>query len=376
MLDSRFGGDVEAVREALLTWFDKHKRDLPWRRVDDPYAVWISEVMLQQTRVDVVIPYYRRWIERFPDPWALARADLDDVLGVWTGLGYYARARNAHRAAQIVCAVHDGVVPSTVVELRKLPGVGEYTAGAVASIAFDHAVPAVDGNVRRVIARLFDWPDPSVATLRETVGELVDPVRPGDFNQALMDFGALVCSPRTPSCDGCPTAGMCLARASGTVLERPIKKKRKPVPVHTWAVLVAVSQRRYRLVVRRPLEGLLGGLWEFPAVRLETPDDDPRSLIIQRASCRIRSNARQPANARRPSAGPGRSTAQPPVELPTVTHRFTHLQARYRPFLIEVEEEWEEAGGRWVSPEELGDLALPVAQQRIAETESVHTSGL
>ena len=369
-LPSRAEGDVATVREALLAWFDTHKRELPWRRSADPYAVWISEVMLQQTRVDVVIPYYRRWMERFPNLGALASADLDDILRVWRGLGYYARARNAHRAARMVRDLHGGVLPSTVVELRSLPGVGEYTAGAVASIAYGEPTPAIDGNARRVVARLFDWPDPSAATLREVVGEMVDPARPGDFNQAMMELGALVCTPRTPSCGVCPMARTCISRASGTVMERPIQKKRKPVRVLSWAVLVAVSPRGHRLVVRRPPEGLLGGLWEFPAVSLDPPEADPEPLVLRRAEYPRRASASAPPEAAPgPAAricGDGSTQGTGPVALPPVTHRFTHFEAVYRPFLVEVDEEWEESRGCWVSAEELGDMPLPVAQQRIA----------
>ena len=198
--------DNALLRERLLAFYDERKRDLPWRRTRDPYRIWVSEVMLQQTRVDTVIPYYRRWLERFPTVLALADADEEAVLGSWKGLGYYSRARNLHRAAQVVRDGHDGQVPSDPKDLRALPGVGEYTAGAVASIAFDLPEPVVDGNVRRVLARLHDLADPTPAQLRALTTELLDRARPGDFNQGLLELGATVCTPRAPKCGSCPWA--------------------------------------------------------------------------------------------------------------------------------------------------------------------------
>ena len=260
---------MDAIHPRLLAWFDAHKRELPWRGVGDPYAVWISEVMLQQTRAGTVVPYYRRWMRRFPDVDALADADLEEVLRVWRGLGYYARARNAHRCARRVRDEWGGVFPRSAAELGTLPGIGPYTAAAVASIAFGEAVPAVDGNVRRVVARLFDLPDPSPAKARDLAGSLMDTARPGDFNEAMMELGATVCTPRSPSCGACPVAAGCRALAAGTVAERPARRTRRAGPTRTWDVRVAVSPRGRTLVVRRPPDGLLGGMWEFPAVEVD-----------------------------------------------------------------------------------------------------------
>lgn len=206
---------------ALLRHYDVHRRDLPWRDRADPYAVWVSEIMLQQTRVETARPYYERWLERFPDLDALADAEIDDVLRAWQGLGYYARARNLHRAARMVRERYHGAIPADPAELRRLPGVGAYTAGAVASIAFGAATPAVDGNVRRVVARLHDLEDPTAAQLQTLAVELVPADRPGDFNQALMEIGATVCTPRAPDCDACP--GGCWA-ASGSSPTRPRRR--------------------------------------------------------------------------------------------------------------------------------------------------------
>ena len=346
---------MEAIHERLLAWFDAHKRDLPWRGVGDPYAVWISEVMLQQTRAGSVVPYYRRWMERFPDVGTLADADLEEVLRLWRGLGYYARARNAHECARQVRDGHGGAFPSSAARLRALPGIGPYTAAAVASIAFGEAVPAVDGNVRRVVARLFELPDPSLAEVRDRAAGLMDTARPGDFNEAMMELGAIVCTPRSPSCGTCPLAAGCGARAAGTVAERPLRRRRGPVPTRTWGVLVAVSPQGRTLVVRRPPEGLLGGMWEFPAVEGEGVVD-VRTQVKGRVE---RVADARPMRVAEPAAGAV-------AELAPVTHRFSHFTAVYRPCRVEVAGEWGEAAGRWVTPSELADLALPVAQQRIA----------
>lgn len=361
---------MEAIHERLLAWFDTHKRDLPWRGVDDPYAVWISEVMLQQTRVGSVVPYYRRWMERFPDVGALADADLEEVLRLWRGLGYYARARNAHRCARQVRDGCDGVFPPSAVGLRTLPGIGPYTAAAVASIAFGEAVVAVDGNVRRVVARLCDVPQPSLAEARDHAAGLMDRARPGDFNEAMMELGATVCTPRAPTCEACPLAAGCRARAAGTVAERPLRRRRRRVPTRTWDVLVAVSPRDRTLVVRRPPEGLLGGMWEFPAVEVED-GADARIPVAERVGRPALTAAGGTEGAVRAAAARPMQVAERAagtvVELPPVTHRFSHFTAVYRPRRVEVAAEWGEAAGRWVTPSELADLALPVAQQRIAD---------
>jgi len=198
--------------------------------------------MLQQTRVEAVIPYYRRWLARFPDWPSLAGATDDEVLLAWKGLGYYGRARNLHRTAQVVCERFGGRPPRDPRELRSLPGVGEYTAGAVASIAFGRKVPAVDGNVRRVLSRLLDVGDPTPARLRDEATRLIDPDRPGDFNEALMELGATICTPRSPRCDACPVADECGALAAGTVAERPLRRVRRRVPRVEYAVAVVVAE--------------------------------------------------------------------------------------------------------------------------------------
>jgi A/G-specific adenine glycosylase len=262
---------------ALLAWYARHARDLPWRGNPDPYAIWVSEIMLQQTRVESVIPYFQRWLDRFPDIAALARAPQQEVLALWEGLGYYSRARNMHRAAQIIMTECNGELPRDPQALGRLPGIGLYTAGAIASIAFGLDTPALDGNIRRVLARVFDVAEPvSSPAGKKRLWDLVTanlpPGKAGDYNQALMDLGAALCTPRAPDCAQCPLAGMCLSCAAGIQEERPVRASRAPIP--HYLVTAAVIQRDQQvLITQRPDNGLLGGLWEFPGGKLQ-PDED------------------------------------------------------------------------------------------------------
>ena len=258
------------IRTALLGWYDLQARDLPWRRTRDAYAIWVSEVMLQQTQVSVVLPYWTAFLQRFPDAEALARASLDEVLAAWRGLGYYARARNLHRAAQAVVERHHGRLPDDVEALRALPGFGRYTVGAVASIAFGRAVPLVDGNVARVLARLFGVEGARGDAAREKhlwalAGALVEGERPGDWNQALMELGATVCRPEQPTCLLCPLRSRCVALGSGKVTDIPAPKV---APARRALHLAVAAARRGDevLLVRRKGTGLFGGLWELPGV--------------------------------------------------------------------------------------------------------------
>lgn len=268
---------IRRVREPLLRWYDANRRDLPWRRTRDPYAIWISEAMLQQTRVETVIPYWERFLARFPDVERLANAELDDVYAVWTGLGYYSRARNLKRAAAMVVSDFGGELPDTAEELRRLAGIGRYTAGAVASIAFDREEPLVDGNVVRVFARLEDVrDDPSEKQVVERfwslAAELVRGPRPGDLNQALMELGATLCTPKRPACLACPIARHCKAHAHGVAEQLPRKAKRGAVRAMR-AVAVAVDRGGLVLAVRRPETGLMAGLWELPGGPLEAGEE-------------------------------------------------------------------------------------------------------
>jgi A/G-specific adenine glycosylase len=343
------------LRARLLAWYRANRRDLPWRaaagEAPDPYRVWLSEVMLQQTRVETVLRYYGRWLERFPTLQALADAPLDDVLKAWEGLGYYSRARNFHRAVREVVARHAGQVPRDPEAFRSLPGVGRYTAGAVTSIAFGQPQPVVDGNVRRVFARWRDHPDPSQAELWAMAMEMVAAGEsPGDLNQALMELGATVCTPRKPLCHRCPALGICQAQLHGTQEERPAPKKAKPLPHEDTAVAVVEHEGRL-LLVRRRHDVRLGGMWSFPYVVRHRGEDVGAAAV------------------RAAHEGLGMMVVAG-EEIGTVEHVFTHVRATYRA----VRCTW--AAGEpeplrydafaWVAPEELDAYALPVAQKRIA----------
>jgi A/G-specific adenine glycosylase len=336
------------LRDALLDWYRANRRDLPWRRLRDPYAVWISEAMLQQTRVETVIPYWERFLARFPDVGALAAAETDEVLRHWAGLGYYSRARNLHRAARIVASRHGARLPDTAEALRELPGVGRYTAGAVASIAFDRPEPVVDGNVARVLVRLHaireDPKRPAVAArLWELAGGLVRGPRPGDLNQALMELGALVCSPRAPRCGICPLRRRCAAHRAGEAEALPVRTRRaKPRAVEAVAALVV---RRGRvLAVRRPAPGLLGGLWELPGGELaprERPEAGLRRALLARTGLAVAGAARRGE----------------------VRHDFTHRRLRLHVFRCDTARGRVRLDGfdahRWLPPAALA--ALPQA---------------
>ncbi|MXX57040.1 MAG: A/G-specific adenine glycosylase, partial [Gemmatimonadetes bacterium] len=315
--------------------------------------------------VETVGPYYARWLQRFPDWDALAAAPLDDVLLAWEGLGYYSRARNLHRTARAVRERHGGELPADPAALRTLPGVGEYTAGAVASIAFGLPVPAVDGNVRRVLARLLDLARPTPAQLRREAARLLDPERPGDHNEAMMELGATICTPRAPRCGECPVAAWCAALAVGTVAKRPGRRPRRgPVPRVDYSTLVAIDPADRILLARRPEEGLLAGMWEFPSGEVcePAPDTVARSALQRLAifgACGRRAE-----------------------HLASVQHAFTHLRATYHPVVVR----FDRAGSRtlereteghaeplapapehaWIRSGETAGYALPVAQQKIA----------
>lgn len=278
----------DEITARLLAWWDSGHTELPWRRNRDPYAVWVAEVMLQQTQIATVIPYYERWMARFPTVEELAAAPLDDVLKLWEGLGYYSRARHLHAAAQIVAGKHAGRLPRTTSALMKLPGIGRYTAGAIASIAYDVAAPALDGNVIRVLSRLYDIDEDATQSSTRNLfwrlaEELLPATRPGDFNQALMELGQQVCAPQNPRCLICPLNELCLARQRGTQLERPVRPPRRRTP--HYDVVAAVIWRDGRpapdgtlLIARRPLGGLLGGLWEFPGGKVEPGESFAEAL--------------------------------------------------------------------------------------------------
>ena len=279
--------EPEPLRQRLIDWYASHHRRLPWRETSDPYAIWVSEVMLQQTQVATVIPYYRRFMARFPTVADLAAADLETVLKLWEGLGYYSRARNFHRAAGIVASRYEGTVPEDPEAFRALPGVGDYIAAAVLSIAFGRVLAVVDGNVKRVLARLLEIDTPvnhsgAHKIFKVHAERLISPQQPSVFNQAVMELGALVCRPKAPDCADCPLSDHCRSHRHGTTDLFPKRLAAKKIP-HRHQAIAVILKGKKMLVVQRPAEGFLGGLWEFPAVRAETTRTTPEAVAGQMA---------------------------------------------------------------------------------------------
>lgn len=349
--------DTEIPR-LLLDWYKKNKRDLPWRKTRDPYRIWVAEIMLQQTRVDTVIPYYERFLKRFPDVRALARARVDSVLKAWENLGYYSRARHLHEAARVVARRVGGKIPSEMENLRKLPGVGAYTAGAILSIAFGRRFAAVDGNVIRVIARLFAIEDPvDGSKAKDRIGaiaeRLVPASEPGHYNQALMDLGSGICTPRSPDCPACPLAAVCKARKKGIQEPIPVKKKSAAVPHREAAVAVIRNDRGEILLVKRPGRGLLGGLWSFPGGSLKKGEAPAAGL---------RRSLREELALK---AIPGR-------EMLSVEHEYSHFSITVHVFPCTIRRAIPDSGGdvqlRWVGTKGVSRLAVSRLEEKILKT--------
>jgi A/G-specific adenine glycosylase len=347
--DARGAAPDPALRRALLRWYDGHGRTLPWRGERDPYRVWLSEVMLQQTRVATATPYYHAFLERFPTLGSLARAREADVLTAWAGLGYYRRARQLREAARLVVREHGGQVPGAPADFARLPGVGRYTVGAVLSIAFDRALPALDGNVARVLSR---W-HALRAALREPRGAralwalaaaLVPARRPGDWNQALMELGATVCTPRAPRCGECPVSRWCRAFALGRVAAFPPVPARRAVERVRQAV--ALIERRGRVLVVRREGPLLAGLWEPPGVELAPRRSARRALDARLAGLGLR--------ARLASAGT------------TIRHAITHRDITAEVWRGELTDPLPRSARlRWVDPRDPG-IALTALAKKVA----------
>jgi A/G-specific adenine glycosylase len=266
----------------LIFWYENNARELPWRGILDPYGVWVSEIMLQQTQVETVIPYYVRWMKQFPTLKALSEASQQQVLSLWEGLGYYGRARNFQRAAQIVMTDWGGEIPHDPLKLLTLPGIGRYTAGAIASIAFNQDIPVLDGNVRRVLARHFNVEIPARSPAGEKLlwkiaGDHLPFGKAGSYNQALMDLGALICTPKLPTCPVCPLNGSCLAFINNLQQERPVQLKRRKVPHYVVTAAVIIRHPNF-LIAQRPENSLLGGLWEFPGGK-QVPDESLEACL-------------------------------------------------------------------------------------------------
>lgn len=275
---------IRNFQQALLTWFDSHARDLPWRQNSDPYRIWVSEIMLQQTRVTAVLDYYARFLVLFPSVTALARAKEPEVLAAWSGLGYYRRARMMHQAARVVVHEHHGIFPRTAEALRKLPGIGEYTSSAIASIAFGEPVAVVDGNVERVLLRVFpeaESPAPHAKWFRDRAANLLDIQRPGDFNQAMMELGATVCLPQRPLCLHCPVQPFCKTRGEH---QAPPPKKMRNRQIAYALLRRDRSATTQVLLQQRPLSSsLMPGMWELPEVEMRDDDHDRVELTLRHA---------------------------------------------------------------------------------------------
>ena len=347
---------IRQLRRRLLKWYDAHQRQMPWRDSRDPYAIWVSEIMLQQTRVAAATDYFNRWMAKFPTVVDLARAPLDDALKLWEGLGYYSRCRNLHKAANLVVAEFGSALPTTAKELLALPGIGRYTAAAIASIAFGQREAVLDGNVIRVLCRLAnDDRDPRASAVNEELWQraerLLSPKRPGDFNQAMMELGAMVCTPKSPSCvicpKKCPLTKLCAGYATGTAASLPTKAPKKIPPHYVIAAAVVIDSRGRVLIGRRKEGGMLAGLWEFPGGKAE-PGETPGQTA-----------ARETAE----EVGLDIEIVEP---IAVVEHAFSHFRITLHTFLarktsrrrakaIDVTEV------RWVAPAELAKFAFPKA---------------
>jgi A/G-specific adenine glycosylase len=337
------------LQRPLLDWFTANRRDLPWRRTRDPYAVWISEAMLQQTRVEVVVPYYERFLARLPDVRALAEAAEEEVLALWSGLGYYRRARSLRAAARRLVDDHGGVFPRTRSELLELPGVGPYTAGAILSIAFGLSEPLVDGNVARVLSRLFGLREPvgsgaSTRRLWALADDLVPARGAGDWNQALMELGATVCTSASPVCSACPLRASCVALREDAVSELPRRVARR-APVDVQLEVLVVRRGRAVLLVRRPERGRMAGLWELPTREVVDEGGEGAGLW------------------------PGAHVvlAQRGETLRPVKHSITHhrIRAEVRAATLDEAGPPETVESCWAAPEELRELALTGLSRKV-----------
>ena len=349
-----------AVPRRLLPWFAANRRDLPWRAAPrEPYAVWISEIMLQQTRVETVIPYFRRFMERFPSPAALAAAPLQDVLKAWEGLGYYTRARQLHKAAALLVARHGGELPASPEALSALPGLGPYTVAAVASFAFGIPLAVLDGNVIRVLARLFAFPGDTAAPatrarLRALAQDLLPPPpRAADANEAWMELGALVCLPRAPRCADCPMQAVCLALREGRPEAYPVKRRKmKPPHKIVGAAVILNGRNQIMIAQRRPEGGMLAGLWEFPGGKIQEGETMPQCI----------------ARELKEEMG---LTLEVGPELTVVHHAYTHftiaLHAHFARILSGRPRHIECAGHAWTTLDNIDQYPFSKADLKIIE---------
>ena len=361
---------IKDFRRNLLAWYDENKRDLPWRQNQDAYRVWISEIMLQQTRVDTVIPYYERFLNWFPTIKNLANAPEEKLLKAWEGLGYYSRVRNMQKAAQQIMENHGGVFPSSYEEISKLKGIGPYTAGAIASIAFGLAEPAVDGNVMRVLARLFevdyDIGIPSNRKIFQAMMEiLIDPDRPGDFNQALMDLGSDIESPVNPRPEESPVKAYSAAYLHGTMDRYPIKApKKKPVPVYLTAFIIKDHQGRY-LLEKNEREGLLSGFWHFPLIEVDSLSENLGQLSLLDGKKEVEDNPEILSFEQDYDMVIDWKARSYPIVQHVFSHRKWQVQLRYG--LVKGGELPTSESTVWLTPEEFSDYPFAKPQQKIWE---------
>ena len=345
----------------LIDWYREFRRDMPWRQTDNPYHIWLSEIMLQQTRVDQALPYYNRFVQRFPDAASLSSADLDEVLKLWEGLGYYSRARNLHKAARQIVEQHDGNFPTTYKDVVSLKGIGPYTAAAVMSIAYNHPLPVVDGNVMRVISRIYLIEDDIRLTrtqkmIEKTAAKLLDRQQPGDFNQAVMELGATICTPRSPSCHRCPLQNSCKAYRWDRTGDIPYKSPAKKRPHHQIAVGVIKDENNRMLISRRPDNAMLGGLWEFPGGKQES-GETLQETVKRELNEELGINVR---------------VEQEPFEV--IRHAYSHFTITLHAFFATLDNESLTPVSKngepvkWVFSEDLVRYAFPKANRKITET--------
>lgn len=346
---------LQKLRRSLLSWYAQQGRDLPWRNTRDPYQIWVSEIMLQQTQVKTVIPYYQRWLAQFPTVADLAQADQQQVLKAWEGLGYYARGRNLHKAAQKVVSDFNKQIPDDLEAILTLPGIGRTTAGGILSAAFNHPVSILDGNVKRVLARIVALstpPNKALTQLWQISDKLVDPENPRDFNQAIMDLGATLCTPKNPSCLLCPWRNFCQAYQQNLQTQIPMKEASNPIPHKKIGVAVIRDEKGKILIDRRLEEGLLGGMWEFPGGKIE-PGETIQDCIKREIKEEL-----------------GIDIA---VEdhLITINHAYTHfkitLNVYYCRHLAGEPQTIECQEIRWVTLDEIDKFPFPKANTRIIE---------
>ena len=338
------------LQSRLLNWYHKNKRTLPWRGHPDAYAVWVSEIMLQQTRVETVIPYFENWMRSFPNVEILSKASEHDVLNVWEGLGYYSRARNLHKTSKIVVVEYDGDLPQDLNLLIKLPGIGRYTAGAITSIAFGMDEPALDGNLKRVYARLYDISAPVDSPsgdrqLWEIARKNLPKGKAGDFNQALMDLGAAICVPKNPHCSICPLTAYCKSYEYGTQENRPVRKPKKAVPEFVHAAGVIIKRGKV-LLAQRPSNGLLAGMWEFPNGRIS---GNPAKGLIKALKTGYSLNV------------------QKKEAWGIVPHAYTHFKVSVHVYQCDLLSTSTAGNLKWVSARELGEYPMGKVDRRIAQ---------